>query len=97
MKMEMHVSGYCCILSLCPETTISKWDQRALPVHEHLGGEVALHRLQIPKKTVVSVEISAVNRSGLEGELSCLFFEYFRTLEVVRETTKEMNRSFYLI
>ncbi|KAF8047214.1 hypothetical protein N665_3142s0003 [Sinapis alba] len=117
------------------------------------GGEVALHRLQIPMKTVVSVEISAVNRnilkdfweqtnqkgtliefadvqdlsnekivelmkkfggfdlviggspcnnlaggnrvsrSGLEGEQSCLFFEYCRILEVVRETTKKMRRS----
>ncbi|CAH8327797.1 unnamed protein product [Eruca vesicaria subsp. sativa] len=117
------------------------------------GGEVALHRLQIPMKTVVSVEISLVNRnilkdfweqtnqkgkliefadvqelsnekikelmkkfggfdlviggspcnnlaggnrvsrSGLEGEQSCLFFEYCRILEVVRETTKEMRRS----
>ncbi|KAL0735886.1 hypothetical protein Bca4012_012096 [Brassica carinata] len=117
------------------------------------GGEVALHRLQIPMKTVVSVEISAVNRNilkdfweqtnqkgtliefadvqdltnekivelmkkfggfdlviggspcnnlaggnrvtrnGLEGDQSCLFFEYVRILDVVRETTKEMRRS----
>lgn len=30
------------------------------------GGEVALHRLQIPMKTVVSVEISEVNRNILK-------------------------------
>lgn len=30
------------------------------------GAEVALHRLQIPMKTVVSVEISAVNRNILK-------------------------------
>ena len=117
------------------------------------GGEVALHRLQIPMKTVVSVEISAgnrnilkdfweqtnqkgtliefadvqdlsnekivelmkqfggfdlviggspcnnlaggnrVSRSGLEGDQSCLFYEYCRILDVVRETTKTMRRS----
>ncbi|KAH0936909.1 hypothetical protein HID58_004370 [Brassica napus] len=117
------------------------------------GGEVALHRLKIPMKTVISVEISEVNRnilrdfweqtnqrgvliefedvqdltrdkiielmkrfggfdlviggspcnnlaggnrvnrSGLEGEQSSLFFEYCRILEVVRETTMEMRRS----
>lgn len=114
---------------------------------------MALHRLQIPMKTVVSVEISAVNRnilkdfweqtnqkgtliefadvqdlsnekivelmkqfggfdlviggspcnnlaggnrvsrSGLEGDQSCLFYEYCRILDVVRETTKTMRRS----
>lgn len=117
------------------------------------GGEVALHRLQIPMKTVVAVEISKknrtilkdfwgqtnqkgvleeiedvrdltkdkivelmkrfggfdlviggspcnnlaggnrVNRSGLEGEQSSLFFEYCRILDVVRETTMQMRRS----
>lgn len=114
------------------------------------GGEVALHRLKIPMKVVVSVEISEsnrnilkdfwaqtkqkgvlvefsdvldlsnekiemlmdkfggfdlviggspcnnlaggnrVSRSGLEGDQSCLFFEYCRILEVVR---KRMTRA----
>ncbi|CAA7031387.1 unnamed protein product [Microthlaspi erraticum] len=63
------------------------------------GAEVALHRLQIPMKVVVSVEISEVNRTILKDfwkqtEQKGLLIEYADVEEMTNDTIEDLMKKY---